>query len=450
MSDTEDKHIDKKPRLASPPRPINDVEEAYVQAILKEKQPEESYEPEDIEPIADASEIPTAPGPAPDLGGSMLGALTNVLFSHLQMPKAPRKYKLKTKPPEPFSKEDIIWREVLSLLGQETIDKAKAEGKEWEAPYEKYQEVELVVSCLSAHGDSLSIAPTSHPWVVVTPHALPGERIRVRIYQHSYLFSYADLLEIVEPNPKYRDDSRVKCKYFGQCSGCQYQMLDYETQLQLKRDIIVKAYNNYSNLPPSSVPTIGPTLSSPLQYGYRTKLTPHFAMGAGRAEINKETGPANGAQPEWLKIGFNKIGKRNVLDIEECPIATPAVNEGFTALRQEVINKVHTYKRGVSLLLRESLDVKLTPSTAKARPDKPPRWTIAQERNEWIEDEDKDEKRLCVTDHNQIVRERVGDTKFEYNAGSFFQNNNSRTRRKALNRRTSSMPTVAAACSPSH
>ena len=28
----------------------------------------------------------------------------------------------------------------------------------------------------------------------------------------------------VKPNPELRDDSRVKCKYFTKCGGCQYQV----------------------------------------------------------------------------------------------------------------------------------------------------------------------------------------------------------------------------------
>lgn len=74
-------------------------------------------------------------------------------------------------------------------------------------------------------GDSLSIAPAPHPpWIVLTPLALPGEKIRVRIYYNSRLYSRADLLEVVKPNPTLRDMNRVKCKYFGECGGCQYQV----------------------------------------------------------------------------------------------------------------------------------------------------------------------------------------------------------------------------------
>ena len=57
-----------------------------------------------------------------------------------------------------------------------------------------------------------------------SPHALPGEKIRVRVYDNGRFSSQADLLDVIEPNPEWRDMSRVKCKYFTQCSGCQYQV----------------------------------------------------------------------------------------------------------------------------------------------------------------------------------------------------------------------------------
>ncbi len=42
-----------------------------------------------------------------------------------------------------------------------------------------------------------------------------------------------------------------------------------------------------------------------------------------------------------------------------------------------------------------------------------------------IETDDQHDQHRCITSHKATVRERVGDTLFEFSAGSFFQNNNS-------------------------
>ena len=62
-----------------------------------------------------------------------------------------------------------------------------------------------------------------------------------------------------------------------------------------------------------------------------------------------------------------------------------------------------TYKRGATLLLRESLPIP------------------GDDGNEDVDPE----TTICVTDHKGTVREKVGDKVFEYPANSFFQNNNS-------------------------
>lgn len=115
-------------------------------------------------------------------------------------------------------------------------------------------------------------------------------------------------------------------------------MLSYETQLDLKRDVVVRAYETFSgtihyghrrinrltllaDLPSSSVPTVLPTAPSPLQYGYRTKITPHFDAPVKLPRHQKgKNAPTPGPLPEGktVPIGFNKVGTRDVLDIEVC------------------------------------------------------------------------------------------------------------------------------------
>ena len=106
------------------------------------------------------------------------------------------------------------------------------------------------------------------PWAIVVPFALPGEKARVRIGKNDRMHSTGEVLEMLTHNPDIRDNSRIKCKYFGTCAGCQYQvscfprqlfppsgtvtdilqMLSGETQLDLKKDVIQKAYNIYSSM----------------------------------------------------------------------------------------------------------------------------------------------------------------------------------------------------------
>jgi tRNA (uracil-5-)-methyltransferase len=115
-------------------------------------------------------------------------------------------------------------------------------------------------------------------------------------------------------------------------------MLSYPVQLELKRTVVIKAFQNFSGdstrnlsllkmnqyflgLPESSLPPIHPTIASPLQYGYRTKITPHFEAPPKKFRRPNDASTHVKEKPDWLKIGFNRIGQRHVMDIE-VPIVT--------------------------------------------------------------------------------------------------------------------------------
>lgn len=85
-------------------------------------------------------------------------------------------------------------------------------------------------------------------------------------------------------------------------------------------------------LKPADIPAIGDTLPSPLEYRYRTKLTPHFNPGPR----NRDTGPD---KETTVPIGFEEKGRSRVMDIEECPLATDVINTKLTEERR----RVHEY-----------------------------------------------------------------------------------------------------------
>ncbi|MGD8819920.1 MAG: 23S rRNA (uracil(1939)-C(5))-methyltransferase RlmD [Anaerolineae bacterium] len=73
--------------------------------------------------------------------------------------------------------------------------------------------------------------------VVFVPYTIPGETVRVEIYEEHTRWARAHLLDVLNPSPH-----RVEppCPYFGpgKCGGCQFQHIDYQAQAEFKRDVV--------------------------------------------------------------------------------------------------------------------------------------------------------------------------------------------------------------------
>ena len=292
---------------------------------------------------------------------------------------------------------------------------------------ERFARIELIIEALSSTGDGLAYDPVTRR-VYVVPFGVPGDTIEAKIVSDFPAERYVttDFLQVIKPSDK-RKDSLVRCPYFQTCSGCQFQMLDYTTQLEHKKQVIEKAYKNFSGIDAKHVPVVEDTHGSPRQYGYRTKLTPHFdgPSGSDPERISLVDG-----KRRWRvapPIGFMRKGKPGTLDVEDCPIGTDAVRAGLRAERERVAKEIHTYKRGVTLLLRES-----TRRTPKQDGDnqngheETPAEAVLRDRVR-IQEEHADEmvEKTCMTDPKATATEYISDFKFHMDAGSFFQNNNS-------------------------
>lgn len=248
-------------------------------------------------------------------------------------------------------------------------------------PFAYHAEIELEIATLTNLGVGLgrvplpdSACPTTSAdsasslqggWVVMVPFALPGERVRARVFRNHKNFSEADLVAVLVPSPH-----RVTplCPLFGRCGGCQYQHFDYAQQLAWKRRQVAELLEHMAGV----VFSVATVVSSPRTYGYRSKITPHF--NAPRAEAE-------------FPIGFLRQGTRfDLVDVPRCPIATDAINERLTAVRAEILAKRDTYVRGATLLLREASGV-------------------------------------VTTDYDATIVESVGELKLHFLARDFFQNN---------------------------
>ncbi|PGH10109.1 23S rRNA (uracil-5-)-methyltransferase RumA [Blastomyces parvus] len=332
--------------------------------------------------------------------------------------------------------EEVLRFDVGALLKKhaESAERAKQDDAEKiptvvrEHKSEIFPETEVTVHEISSTGDGLALSP-SFDHVYVVPFTAPGDRARVKVVRtlHNESYSVTDLLEVITPSPQ-RDDSLIKCQYFAKCGGCQLQMLPYEDQLKHKKRILEKAYANFSGLLPELIPAVRDTMGSPLQYGYRTKLTPHFAMPS---RIRRAS--ADGEASEIPPIGFMLKGRRTVLDIEDCPLGTDIVRLGLKSERKRVAENLHMYSRGATLLLRESTTRRYKRASPSPRPSENGAERSSSEERELPHEEqvirteypDFIEEKRCVTDQKATSIEYVDNYKFQNKAGQFFQNNNS-------------------------
>lgn len=351
-----------------------------------------------------------------------------------------RQKTFKQKPVKEGSSEEVLIADVRELFAKQSLNEPAAppnatanetNGDGQQQPQElpaSFTEIDVKVLEISSTGDGLAVAPgSSHIYVV--PFTAPGDVARVKVIKHFHNLNYslADYLSIVEPSPL-RDDSRINCQYFSKCSGCQFQMLDYNEQLKHKRSIVVKAYKNFSNLPANLVPDVLDTMGSPLQFGYRTKLTPHFDGPPGhrnRADVRAGIKKTFEKVPE---IGFMLKGRRTTLDIEDCPIGTPAVRAGMKRERLRVANEIHKYTKGATLLLRESTDRIPNSELPSPIPEDTLVVPVAGKESAFTD------LKTCITDSNANSNEFIDSTtpspdsvsyRFTNRAGEFFQNNNS-------------------------
>ncbi|KAF1980827.1 tRNAmethyltransferas-like protein [Aulographum hederae CBS 113979] len=339
-----------------------------------------------------------------------------------------KKTKKAQKPAKEGSHDEVLLYDVQALLKRlslangnpEDVEVERAPGSNGEPPKslpEPFTEIDLEVQEISSTGDGLAYnSADGHVYVI--PFTAPGDTVTAKVIRHvkESSHSVADFVKVVKPSPK-RKDHLIGCKYFATCSGCQFQMLSYDDQLAHKKTIMEKAYKNFSSLDPNLAPAIGDTIGSPLQYGYRTKLTPHFDGPPGRRSDGR-----NGVKRKFETvppIGFMKKGTRQTLDIEDCPIGTDAVRMGMKRERKRYADQIDQFSRGVTILLRESTNriqkEGLSESDLPQRKDD----TILEHHDTFI-----DEK-TCVTDNNATSTEYVDASIFTNRANDFFQNNNS-------------------------
>jgi len=134
---------------------------------------------------------------------------------------------------------------------------------------------------------------------------IPGEEAVVEITGVHRRYLVGRVAEVVEASP-YRVSA--PCAYAGSCTGCQWQHVDYNHQLELKRLAVTDALGRVGGL--HDVP-VKDTLPSPSPWGYRNHA---------RFTVNK-----------LGRVGYVNRESRAFVEVDHCMLMHPWING---ALRQ--------------------------------------------------------------------------------------------------------------------
>jgi 23S rRNA (uracil1939-C5)-methyltransferase len=140
--------------------------------------------------------------------------------------------------------------------------------------------------------------------VVMVPDVLPGELARIEVDRDVH----ARLVEVIEPSP---DRVAAPCPYFARCGGCHYQHAPYDFQLARKVEILREQLRRVGKIDyTGEIETLS---AAPL--GYRNRAQFHIADG---------------------NIGYLAARSHDLIDVAECPISSPRVNQMLALLRERV------------------------------------------------------------------------------------------------------------------
>ncbi len=153
-------------------------------------------------------------------------------------------------------------------------------------------------------------------FVVFVDNACPGDKLKIKITKVNKNFANGEVIEIIEPS-----QFRVKpfCPLQKVCGACQLQFIDYDYQLQIKRQITQDAMRTIANLDIN----VNKTIPSPDIKNYRCKIQYPISR-------TKNSGR--------LLAGYYKPKSHEIVNIKYCPIQPEICDRIIDFIRQKAFD----------------------------------------------------------------------------------------------------------------
>lgn len=133
---------------------------------------------------------------------------------------------------------------------------------------------------------------------------VPEDIVEIELTKEKKKYNEAKLIKIINPSPLRID---AKCPYFSKCGGCQFQNITYENTIKYKKEKIVNIFSKHKiSIFPEVITNISP-------YNYRNKIT---------LKVNN------------YKMGFYINKTHNLVEINKCLLANPAINASIPLIKR--------------------------------------------------------------------------------------------------------------------
>lgn len=135
--------------------------------------------------------------------------------------------------------------------------------------------------------------------------ACPEDRLKIKITKSNKKFAQAEIVEILEPSKH-----RVKpfCPMHSVCGGCGWQFVDYDFQLEQKRNIVEETVKKITG----EEIEVKPVLPSPKIREYRSKVQ----YPVSQTKVSKR-----------ILAGYYKKNSHELVNIKFCPIQPKIIDK---------------------------------------------------------------------------------------------------------------------------
>ena len=183
---------------------------------------------------------------------------------------------------------------------------------------------------------------------VFVAYAAPNELVRVEITEVEKTFARAKVVAVLEASA---DRIEPRCQHFGECGGCNYQHIRYEAQVAAKGEFVLDALTRIGKF--TWPQPIVVHHAEPWNYRSRTQLklkaTPGTRPDGSRGPIDKRDRKRNAAAlaeqelleeaklgPQPPVVGYHYASSNQVLDIRQCPVLAPELEQGIEKIRAAI------------------------------------------------------------------------------------------------------------------